>query len=94
MDRGAWWATVYGLAKCQTRLSDFHFHFGEWSPGGKRDGAAKKDPSFKDPDLEDWGRGEDIRGECRLREALTTRPPGQWKRQGRGAGKCWGEGTG
>ena len=24
-DRGAWWATVYGVAESQTRLSDFHF---------------------------------------------------------------------
>ena len=24
MDRGAWWATVYGVTKSQTRLSDFH----------------------------------------------------------------------
>ena len=23
MDRGAWWATVHGIAKSQTRLSDF-----------------------------------------------------------------------
>ena len=23
MDRGAWWATVYGVTKSQTRLSDF-----------------------------------------------------------------------
>ena len=23
MDRGAWWATVHGVAKSQTRLSDF-----------------------------------------------------------------------
>ena len=22
MDRGAWWATVHGVTKCQTRLSD------------------------------------------------------------------------
>ena len=22
MDRGAWWATVHGVAKCQTQLSD------------------------------------------------------------------------
>ena len=22
MDRGAWWATVHGIAKCQTRLCD------------------------------------------------------------------------
>ena len=27
MDRGAWWATVYGVTKSRTRLSDFHFHF-------------------------------------------------------------------
>ena len=30
MDRGAWWATVHGVAKSQTRLSEFtytfHFH--------------------------------------------------------------------
>ena len=23
MDRGAWWATVHGVTKCRTRLSDF-----------------------------------------------------------------------
>ena len=27
MDREAWWATVHGVAKSQTRLSGFHFHF-------------------------------------------------------------------
>ena len=27
MDRGAWWATVHGVAKNQTRLSNQHFHF-------------------------------------------------------------------
>ena len=31
MDRGAWWATVHGVAKSRTRLNDFtftfHFHF-------------------------------------------------------------------
>ena len=27
MDRGVWWATVHGVAKSQTRLSDFtHTH--------------------------------------------------------------------
>ena len=25
MDRGAWWATVHGVTKSQTRLSDFTF---------------------------------------------------------------------
>ena len=27
MDGGAWWATVHGVAKSWTRLSDFTFHF-------------------------------------------------------------------
>ena len=27
MDRGAWWATVHGIAKSQTRLIDSHFTF-------------------------------------------------------------------
>ena len=26
MDRGTWWATVHGVTKSQTQLSDFHFH--------------------------------------------------------------------
>ena len=27
MDKGAWWAAVHGVAKSQTRLSDFTFTF-------------------------------------------------------------------
>ena len=27
MDGGAWWATVHGVTKSQTRLSDFSFTF-------------------------------------------------------------------
>ena len=27
MDRGAWQATVHGVAMSQTQLSNFHFHF-------------------------------------------------------------------
>ena len=27
MDRGAWWATVQGVTKIQTQLSDFAFTF-------------------------------------------------------------------
>ena len=32
MDGGAWWAAVHGVAKSQTRLSDFTFtfHFHDW----------------------------------------------------------------
>ena len=26
MDRGAWWATVHGVAKSRTRLSNFTFY--------------------------------------------------------------------
>ena len=26
MDRGAWWSTIYGVTKSQTRLSDFILH--------------------------------------------------------------------
>ena len=26
-DRGAWWATVRGVANSRARLSNFHFHF-------------------------------------------------------------------
>ena len=26
MDRGAWWATVYGVAESQTQLSDYYTH--------------------------------------------------------------------
>ena len=29
MDRGAWQATVHGVSKSQTRLSDFHFTISE-----------------------------------------------------------------
>jgi len=25
IDRGAWWATVHGVANSQTQLNDFHF---------------------------------------------------------------------
>ena len=27
MNRGVWWATVHGVTKSQTWLSDYHFHF-------------------------------------------------------------------
>ena len=27
MDRGAWWAAIYGVAQSQTQLSDFTFTF-------------------------------------------------------------------
>ena len=27
MDRGAWWATVYGIVKSRTRLSNQHYYY-------------------------------------------------------------------
>ena len=30
MDAGAWWATVHGVTKSQTQLSDFTFTFMHW----------------------------------------------------------------
>ena len=35
MDRGAWRATVHGVAKSQTQLNDFHFHFSTKNLGGQ-----------------------------------------------------------
>ena len=32
MDRGAWWATVHGVTKSQTRLSDRHTWTNHWTP--------------------------------------------------------------
>ena len=34
MDRGAWWATVHGVAKSRAQLSNrhFHFHYGGGDP--------------------------------------------------------------
>ena len=36
MDRGAWWAVVYGVAKSRTQLGNFTFSFmhwrGKWQP--------------------------------------------------------------
>ena len=35
MDRGAWQATVHGVEKSWTQLSNFHFHKEPWVfPGG------------------------------------------------------------
>ena len=30
MDRGAWWATVHGVTKSQTRLSDYTYYHCYW----------------------------------------------------------------
>ena len=41
MDGGAWWATVHGVAKSQTRLSDWQTHLNSHSVG--RENKAKDD---------------------------------------------------
>ena len=35
MDRGTWWATVHGVAKSRTQLSDFTFTFGGGAESGR-----------------------------------------------------------
>ena len=37
MDRGAWRATVHGVAKSQTQLSDFHFSLQDTSKADRRE---------------------------------------------------------
>ena len=53
MDRGAWWATVRGVAKSRTRLSNFTHSGGTWrlaSPeAGKGDSGAAGLPSSRSP---------------------------------------------
>ena len=54
MDRGAWWATVHGVAKSQTRLSDFtftfHFHALEKEMATHSSVLAWKIPWVEEPD--------------------------------------------
>ena len=43
MDKGAWQATVHGVAKNQTQLSDEHTHI-SLQPGGKESASNESDP--------------------------------------------------
>ena len=56
MDRGAWSATVHGVAKSRTQLSDFSFFLGELKRSGKARGsslaALKKKKRKKQSSLE------------------------------------------
>ena len=50
MDRGAWWAIVHNIAKSQTWLKDFHFHFKQYlgflgSSAGKESTCNAGDPA-------------------------------------------------
>ena len=53
MDRRAWWAAVHGVAKSQTRLSDFtftfHFHALEEEMATHSSGLAWRIPGTAEP---------------------------------------------
>ena len=53
MDRGAWWATVHGVAESRTRLSDFpftfHFHASEKEMATHSSVLAWRIPGMGDP---------------------------------------------
>ena len=53
MDGGAWWATVHGVAKSQTRLSDFtftfHFHALEKEMATRTSVLALRIPGIREP---------------------------------------------
>ena len=53
MDGGAWWATVHGVAKSRTRLSDFtltfHFHALEQAMATHSSTLAWKIPWMEEP---------------------------------------------
>ena len=63
MDRGAWWATVHGVAGSRTRLSDFtltfHFHSLEKEMATHSSVLAWRIPGMGEPGgLRLWGRTE------------------------------------
>ena len=53
MDGGAWWAAVHGVAKSQTRLSDFtftfHFHALEKKMATHSSGSCLENPRDGEP---------------------------------------------
>ena len=53
MDGGAWWATVHGVAKSQTRLRDFtftfHFHVLEKEMATRSSILAWRIPGMEEP---------------------------------------------
>ena len=54
MDGGAWWAAVHGIARSQTRLSDFtftfHFHALEKEMATHSSILAQRIPGMEEPD--------------------------------------------
>ena len=47
MDRGAWWATVHGVAKSQTQRSDFTFKACKWTEKPARRRAGGREPLLR-----------------------------------------------
>ena len=71
MDREAWKAAVHGVAKSQTRLSDFnftfHFHALEKEMATHSSVLAWRSPGMAEPSgLPSWGRTESDRTEMML----------------------------
>ena len=62
MDGGAWWAAVHGVAKSQTRLSDFsftfHFHALEKEMATHSSVLAWRIPGVGEPGRCLWGHTE------------------------------------
>ena len=54
MDRGAWWAAIYGVTQSETRLSDFtftfHFHALEKEMATHPSVVAWRIPGMRKPD--------------------------------------------
>ena len=83
MDRGAWWAAVYGVTKSRTRLRDFiftfHFHALEKEMATRSSVLAWRIPGTVEPDgllsMGSHGVRHDWNG---LAAAAAVRPRGQW----------------
>ena len=56
MDGGAWWATVHGVAKSQTGLSDFTHSLTHTFKGGFPSGSGVKNPPTMPEMFNPWVR--------------------------------------
>ena len=78
MDRGAWWAAVHGVARSQTRLSDFsftfHFHALEKAMATHSSILAWRIPWTEEPG------GLQSMGSPRMGHGRATKQQQQWQR--------------